>query len=167
MPAPALARGPVRVAARAPRAVTPPVRVEDHLAWARGIARGVAADYHFRRDSAELCDLESVADLVVCEYAIKFDPLLAKANARQLGRPYDASGAFRGYADMEVRSRCRREAVRLRNGGTFHTARLEHSRAVKVSPLVRPRCGNCADLAAPEVEEQEEAWSVCVTTLDE
>lgn len=37
----------------------------------------------------------------------------------------DVHGAFRGYASHFIRGECKREARRLRNGGTYHTRREE------------------------------------------
>ena len=64
---------------------------------------------------------------------------------------FDAGRAFRGWCSIEVRSRCKREALRLRNGGTFNTKRP--GAMPSVSPLPRARCANCSDVTgvAPEV----------------
>ena len=127
----------------------------------------MARDYHFGRDSQEEQDLVATADVVICEYVLKFDEKLALSRAKQLGIEYDRDGAFKGYCDVEVRSRCRREALRLRNAGTFRTARPEHAKGVKAGEL--PRCGNCADLTfAPRAwwgEDDSEDLSLAPHTI--
>lgn len=160
MPAPALAREPRASSRVAPRLFTPARQPDPlgHLGWARGIARGVSREYHFAHLSAEEGDLLAVADLVVCQYALKFDEQVARAAAKARDTEYDGFKAFKGYAEVEVRSRCRREAVRIRNGGTFHTARLENVRRVKVGGLPAARCGSCADVAAPALTSTPRPW---------
>jgi hypothetical protein len=88
----------------------------DHLKWARAIARGVRRSFNFGIRSQEEQDLQATAYLAVVELARRFD-------WSKLPPGGDASAAFRGWATIEVRSRCRREARRLRNGGAYHTRR--------------------------------------------
>ena len=61
-------------------------------------------------------DLEQTALLAMVRYAMTFDPSRVPADG-------DVVGAFRGYAHRELQSECRREARRLRNGGTYRTRR--------------------------------------------
>jgi hypothetical protein len=82
--------------------------------------------------SQEEKDLESVAYLALVELARRFDPAKAPAGAATVD-------AFRGWAAVEVRCRCRREARRLRNGGTYHTRRETGQRAVVVGGLKKAR----------------------------
>lgn len=116
----------------------PPVRVADHTRWARGIARGVRADFGFLSGSSEEQELEATAALVLVEYAARFDPGRVPPGG-------DAGGLFRGWCAVEVRSRCRREAVRLRNGGTFHTSNDPDARSMVVRG-VPDRCENCSQV---------------------
>ncbi len=178
----------------------------ENLRMARGLARGVRADFNFEENSDEERELEATAYLVLVEYAARFDPVASfragalramvsairryragnplppavqrghvfsvagidvgkwtRATIRRLTRrrivtkkacvrlamrvaadyaaQFDLGRAFRGWCSVEVRSRCRREAARLRNGGTYHTTRP--GVVPSVGPLPRPRCANC------------------------
>ncbi len=219
----------------------------DHLKWARGIARGARADYRFQSGSQEELELEATANLVLCEYAPRFDVRLAFTRAaaphmsravlatpraapgpispsglattivvcgtdvtewvraaahrlarnRTIGRAaaieaaaraaiavarvFDAGGAFRGWCRREVVSRCRREAARMKNGGTFHTKR-NNSDFVFIKPLPKKRLacgieevplatdgrrsGEPDPLDALIEREQREQGAVSDTTLD-
>lgn len=90
------------------------VDVTAHLSWAAAVARGVARAYRLR--GQEAADLEQTAHLTLVRCALAFD-------AGRVPEAGDAGGAFRGYCHREVQSECRREAARLRNGGTFKTRR--------------------------------------------
>lgn len=106
--------------------------VEDQLPWAREIAQEIRRDYSFRRMSQEAQDLEQVAYLVVVELAQRFDPARVPPDGNLVF-------AFRGWAAIEVRNRCRREARRLRNGGTYNTRRETRGQALVIAPLLKPR----------------------------
>lgn len=193
----------------------------DHIKWARTIARGVRHRYGFLRDSQEERELEATANLVVCEYAKRFDPVSAFwggteraveaackrwrpkcvpspqwADVRFAGvdfggramelarhvaevralvpddeyralvrfalkvahervRAFDPIGAFRGWAAVEVRSRCQREAMRLRNAGTFRTVAKAnfHWQAVGLPGAA----DECAEIDEPEPPRQLQA----------
>jgi hypothetical protein len=104
------------------------IAILDHLKWASMIARGVRRAFHFVPGSQEEQELEAVAFLAIVELARKFDD-------NKVPRGGDRIGAFRGWAAIEVRSRCRREARRLRNGGTYHTRREKAGLALVVERL--------------------------------
>lgn len=104
------------------------LNVTELLPWARGIARGVRGDYGFRRGSAEEEDLEGVALVALVELANRYDELQLPAGGNLVD-------AFMGYADVEIRSRCRRHAVTLRNGGTFRTTSSADVRTMRVVSL--------------------------------
>lgn len=99
------------------------IDAERHMVWARGIARGVRADYRFLADSQEELELEAAAYLVLVLKAAAFDFSRVPAGG-------DPDEQFRGLNSREVRTNCQREAQRLRNGGTYHTTR---------DPAGRPR----------------------------
>jgi hypothetical protein len=122
-----------------------PVQVDDHLKWARAIARNVRLAFHFVAGSQEEQDLEQTAYLTILELIQRFD--IAKVPPGG-----DLNGAFRGWAAIEVQCRCRREARRLRNGGTYHTRRETAGKA-----LVIERLRNGPDLIDPRslIEENE------------
>ena len=106
------------------------IAVIDHLEWGRAIARGVRRRFNFVKDSQEELELISTAHLAIVELARRFDP--AKMHSKS--DPWDA---FRGWAGIEVRCRCRREARRLRNGGTYHTRREKMGEALVVQRLMK------------------------------
>lgn len=104
--------------------------------------------------------------------------------AQDLAGRFELAGAFRGWCAVEVRGRCRREAIRLRNGGTFHTTRTEAGKCVRVQALpqsVNGAGGELADHGVRPTRESElaygddvrrptpdgESWSVYVTDPDE
>ena len=181
----------------------PPIDPEDHMTWARAIARGVRADYHFGENTQEEADLEAEAYLAVTNYAPRFDPFKAYrkstegaiartcrrwrrgtvvetrlpatvtfggvdqtdwvlAAARQVAfdrglsrnraarlalaalairvaiaraEAFDPVCAFRGWAAVEVRMRCKREAIRIRNGGMFMSSLDKELNRLKVGGL--------------------------------
>lgn len=115
--------------------------------WARGIARGVRGDYGFRRGSAEEEDLEGVALVALVELANRYDELQLPAGGNLVD-------AFMGYADVEIRSRCRRHAVTLRNGGTFRTTSSADARRMCVEAL--PLTADGSDVALPWPEDARE-----------
>lgn len=87
---------------------------QPHLSWARGIARQVRQSFRFQAGSQESYDLEQVAYRALLEALNRYDPVRHP--------PIDcAVNAFRGYAKKGIRQECRREALRLRNGGLFCT----------------------------------------------
>jgi hypothetical protein len=133
----------------------PPIIIEvaDHVKWGRMIARGVRQSFHFVKGSQEEEDLEATAFLAIVDLARRFDSAKVPIDG-------DPIGAFRGWAAIEVRCRCRREARRLRNGGTYHTRREEAGKALVVerllhlSELVDPR--SLVELDEPEPEPEDE-----------
>jgi hypothetical protein len=120
--------------------------VADQMRWARSIARNVRRAYHFLTGSQEEQDLEAMAYLAIVELAGRFE-------ASKVPVGGDPIGAFRGWAAIEVRCRCQREARRLRNGGTYHTRREKSRKA-----MVIERLKNGPDLIDPSslVDEDEE-----------
>lgn len=121
------------------------------------------------RCKALVADLKRDAALLAREWA-------ARA-AHDLAARFDASGAFRGWAAVEVRSRCRREAKRLRNAGLYDTARPEAVRSVHIEEVSAPsgigaksRCPNCLDVLAARApagdEDRDEPWAPCDTSWD-
>jgi hypothetical protein len=132
----------------APRPCTA-IAVIDHVKWARMIARGVRRAFHLVAGSQEEQDLEATVFLAIVELAQRFDSARVPPDG-------DSTGAFRGWAAIEVRCRCRREARRLRNGGTYHTRREKPGHALVVerllheSELVDPR--SLVELEEPEEE---------------
>jgi hypothetical protein len=124
------------------------IEVADHVKWGRMIARGVRQSFHFVKGSQEEEDLEATAFLAIVDLAQRFDSAKVPVDG-------DPIGAFRGWAAIEVRCRCRREARRLRNGGTYHTRREEAGKALVVERLM-----HLSELVDPrslvEVDEQEQ-----------
>ena len=123
--------------ATAPLRLRAPVSVETgslelditHLIpWAKGIARGVRADYGFLAGSQEELELEGVALEVLVERSHRFDET-------RLPPEGDLYALFRASAGAEIRSRCRREVIRLKNAGTFRTASSKNARTVQVEGL--------------------------------
>ncbi len=119
-----------------------------HAKWARAIARGVRYDFKFLVGSQEERDLEAVAMLVLVEYAARFDPRLVRADST-------ADALFENWAAQEVRSRCRREAFRLRNGGTYHTTNDKAAKKLRVGGLPPDRCANCRDVQFGAGDDEE------------
>ncbi|MDY3561959.1 hypothetical protein R5W23_003389 [Gemmata sp. JC673] len=97
----------------------------DHLVWARAIARGVRADCGFHAGSEEEREIEGCALVTLTQLIARFDE-------SRLPPGGDLGGAFRGFASRWLRSECRREAERLRNGGLYRTSSRA---AVRVEPL--------------------------------
>lgn len=144
------ARTPGRVLSNAEHAAQPPHAHLDGLrlhAWAVGIARGVRSDFHFEINSAEEDELESVALFTMVELMHRFDEVRLPAGG-------EIEAAFKGYADAEIRSRCRRHALTLRNGGTFRTTSSKEAKKLRVQPL--PVCRDCGDVALPWPERGED-----------
>jgi hypothetical protein len=88
----------------------------------------VRSDYQFRAGGAEEQELESVAALAVVELCHRFDEGRFPADG-------DLASAFRGWASTEIRSRLRRAAVQMRNGGAFRTTASAEARKMVVSGL--------------------------------
>lgn len=97
-------------------ALLPRIDVTNHLDWAAKIARSIAHAYKFVRQSQEEDDLVSIAHLTVVQKAVTFDP-------EHVPEGGDTGGAFRGWLHPHIVGFCRREARRLRNGGTYYTRR--------------------------------------------
>ncbi len=125
--------------------------VTDHMKWAQMIARGVRQAFHFKMGSQEEQDLEATAYLALVELMERFDP-------SKIPSGVDPNYSFRGWAVLEVRCRCLREAYRLRNGGTYHTRREKAQKRVVVERLI-----NGPDMVDPrsliDDEENEEEMS--------
>ncbi|QJW98727.1 hypothetical protein [Frigoriglobus tundricola] len=110
--------------------------------WAKGIARGVREDYGFVCGSQEEMELEGVALEALVELSYRFDE-------KRLPPGGDLHGLFRGWASTEVRSRCHREAIRLRNGGTFRTTASADARAMRVEELPQAESENGSEVTLP------------------
>jgi len=127
----------------------PVIDVLRHTRWARAIARGVRGDYGYLRGSQEELELEAEAHLVLVEYAARFD-------GSKVAPGSTADALFEGWAAREVRSRCRRLAVQLRNGGTFRTTSSKEAQAIRVARIPEGlEAGSGAD--APD-EDDTAAW---------
>ncbi|HEY3787768.1 MAG TPA: hypothetical protein VGL71_02885, partial [Urbifossiella sp.] len=100
-----------------------PIDVLAHFDWALGVARGVAASFRFLRDSQETADLEQVCFLTLLRRAKTFDPKKVPVGG-------DEGGLFRGFVHRDLQSECRREARRLRNGGTYRTRTEQGKRTI-------------------------------------
>lgn len=102
----------------------------DLIAWGERIA--VREAKRFRLVGQERDDLKSAAVLKIVELAARsvadggFDPSRVPEGGVLLEQ-------WKAWADLHVHCECRREALRLRNGGTFHTARPEN--VVQADPL--------------------------------
>jgi hypothetical protein len=125
------------------------IRLEDHLEWAGGVARA----YAFDRTSQEEHDLKSAAYLAMVRCSRSF-------NLDRVPVGGDVGGAFRGFAHRYLQSECRREARRLRNGGTYNTRR-EHGQPIIVagpfSDLPHHDDGSdCFDVIDHRTEREEE-----------
>lgn len=130
--------------------VPPAIAIQGHITWARAIARGVRNSFRFLPGSQEEQDLESTAYLAAVELAQRFDPTRVPPGG-------DLEAAFRGWATIAVRSHCRREARRLRNGGTYHTRREKPGHALVVQGLPEHDDVMLVDPRSVEEEEGEEA----------
>lgn len=110
-----------------PRTGSRELRIDagDHIAWARGIARGVRADFGFAIGSEEELELEGCA-------LVTLTMLMGRFDESRLPPTGDLFGAFRGFAATWLRSECRREAQRLRNGGLYRTTA---GSALTIGPL--------------------------------
>lgn len=137
----------------ADRAARPPAVVQldatSLLAWALSVARGVARDCKWiRRGSAEEEELEGVAVEALVEYMHRYDE-------ERLDDPADLERHFKSLAGTEVRSRCRRHAERLGNGGVYRTTgKAEVRERCRVRAL--PMCRDCSDVALPWPEREDE-----------
>lgn len=89
------------------------------------MARGVREAFGFRKGSQEESELESAAYLELVRKARQFRPELVPPGG-------DPGGAFRGWCHASVLGECKREARRLRNGGTYRTRREGRRRAIEV-----------------------------------
>ncbi len=119
--------------------------------WAKGIARGVREDYGFLCGSQEEMELEGVALEALVELSYRLDE-------QRLPPGGDLHGLFRGWASTEVRSRCQREAIRLRNGGTFRTTANADARAMRVEELPKAQCENGSEVTLPAKEDEHALW---------
>jgi hypothetical protein len=117
----------------------------DFIAWARGIARGVRADYRFTTGGQEELELEGTAleQLVIC--ADRFDESRVRDGD-------DAAALFRAMASPWIRKACKREAERLRNGGLYRTA-VRAQLTVVPLPVSREEGGLEITIPAKEVPE--------------
>jgi hypothetical protein len=103
----------------APRSV--PFAGAEQAHWARGLARAVAVRRRFGPRSIDRSALFALALSIAAARAAAFDPIKA----------------FRGWASVEVRLRCTREALRLRNGGLYHTTSDPAAKRLRVTALPR------------------------------
>lgn len=87
-----------------------------HIDWAKAIGAGVASDFDFAARSQERMDLEAAAVAELTARCRAFQP-------ERVPEGGDAGGLLRGYAHLSIQKECRREAERLRNGGTYRTRR--------------------------------------------
>jgi|GEM_PF-6731701 len=117
--------------------------------WARGIARGVREDYGFVAGSDEEQELEGVAFLALVELSERFDECRLPPNGNLMD-------AFRGWADKEIRSRCRRAAVQLRNGGLFRTTNSADVRRIRVEGLPTAQSEDGSEEVILEARQAEE-----------
>lgn len=131
----ARASGPPCHLSRAMEPTAPTIDVLNHRAWAEGVAIGVARAFRFNSRSQEAADLKAVAVLVLVEKARRFD-------ASKVPPGGDPDGQFRGYCHPDVQGQCRREARRLRNGGTYKTRREAGLPTLVAQPISRIKVGN-------------------------
>lgn len=103
-------------AAETAPAAKPAIDPEPHIVWARAIGAGVASEYQFAAGSQERADLEAAAAAELVAACHRFD-------VSKIPPGGDAGGLLRGYAHQALQKECRREAHRLRNGGTYRTRR--------------------------------------------
>lgn len=139
-----------------PRVPEPPgprelrIEVADHLAWARGIARGVREDWGFAAGSFEEGELEGVALLRLSIQIQRFDESRLPAGG-------DLFGAVRGYSADWIRSDCRREAIRLKlyrqNGLAGNDSWVAGKSGIYVLPLPVSEEGDVL-VVAPEPESE-------------
>lgn len=142
-----------------------------HLDWSKLIARAVRQDYHFAEGSQEEQDLEQTAALELTRKVEQFDPDRVPAG----GNP---DMAFRGWVQRSIKTECVRAAIRLRNGGTFHTARRPPapvgglpdelpddtpSAAIEIGDV---RCRLAGIELTVESEPDLHTWAVAVGQLD-
>jgi len=116
----------------------------EHVDWAERIGHGVARHHGFRAGSVQWEDVRAEAVQVVIEKARRpaaeggFDPAMVPPGG-------DFGGAFRGWAKPSVRARCDQEAVRLKNGGTFHRRQASEREPVRLTSLFAPAAGGDGD----------------------
>lgn len=108
-----------------PARTTPAGRIDvtQHLAWAEKVGKAIAREYHFRKAGQEEDEIVAVAYLHAVRCADRYT-----------GETGDVDH-FRGYAYVSVVAECRREARRLRNGGTYWTRKEKRGEVIDVSPL--------------------------------
>lgn len=129
---------------------------KSHREWAEHIARLIARVEGFGTRSQQADDLAAVAVLVLVRIAPRFDPTRVPPGG-------SADGLFRGWAHATVRKECQREAIRLRNGGTFNTSASAAANRIKVAPIpTQTRCPNCRDVtdwgADTDGDDDVNAW---------
>lgn len=112
-----------------------------HLAWAENIARRIATSskFGFGWKSQEADDLVAVAWQVLAGLAKRFDP----ARVRPGSSP---DQLFRGWAWKFIPKECEREAIRIRNGGTFNTTSDSAANAMRVGGIPE-HCPTCSEVA--------------------
>jgi hypothetical protein len=136
-----------------PTAPLPPIAiaidVEKLSTWAIGVARGVRTDYGFRIGSPEEEDLEGVAIVALVE-------LMHRIDESRLSPESNLTEMFINWYEKEIRSRCRRHAVQLRNGGTFRTTSNPDVRRMRVEALPQTADGSDVALPWPEHEDEDE-----------
>jgi hypothetical protein len=118
------------------------------IKWARAVARGVRADYRFRRGSQEEWDIESAAFEELTRAAGRWRP--EEAGVEPDATPATRPGAFIGFAAKAVRSACRREARRLRSCGMV--SERGHRLGAAAGPV-----RSLADLRTPDGDPWEPA----------
>ena len=93
---------------------TATIDVTPHIEWASRIARRIAKGYRFVPGGQEEQELIGCAHLVLVRKSHTYEP------AREVYAT-ECGALFRGYVSQTVTTECRREARRIRNGGTYHT----------------------------------------------
>jgi hypothetical protein len=100
-----------------------------HYNWAIRVARKLRKQWGFVYQSHEEADIEGKALEVMIECAKIFDPARVPSTGR-------IKEAFEGFAHPFVVGACRRQAIQLRNGGTYLSRREnEHDRPVIVEHM--------------------------------
>jgi hypothetical protein len=130
------------------------------LPWAYGIAQGVCRDVYrkgghdprFLPDREAQEDLESVAAVALVELLHRFDELRLSA-----GNP---AKMFQDVFETEIRSRCRRAAQMIRNGGTDGAGSSKAARAVRVRGLPESADGD-VPLPWPQRDDEVEEPVKC------
>lgn len=130
------------------------------MRWARGIARGVCRDAakrgggdpRFHRRSAAEEDLEGVAIVALVELMHRIDELRLTSGT--------LTEMFIGAFEVEIRSRCRRHATTLRNGGTDGKGSSKRAQNIRVRGLPETADGDVA-LPWPERDGDDEERVEC------